>query len=139
MKNLAKGRLQKLMFAVCWILFLGMQVTAQAQNVTVTGTVLGLDGEPLAGAIVAPVGTTIATSTDTTGAFRISFPAKIRTLEVSFVGMETQVVSVAGKTSVQVTLSAAHTNLDQVVVVGYGTQRKEAVTGSVASIGRKAA
>lgn len=74
------------------------------------------------------------TSTSATGDFTVSVPSNA-ILVFTATGLMDQEVSVGNKTTINVKLTATATNLDQVVVVGYGTQRKEAVTGSVASIG----
>ncbi len=101
---------------------------------TVTGTVSGSDG-PIAGATVNVVGTTVTTATDDSGKFSISAPVG-STLRFSFVGYESKEVTVAGNT-VNVTLQSSSDLLDEVVVVGYGTQRKGNLTGAVASISVK--
>ena len=101
---------------------------------TVTGTVSGSDG-PIAGATVNVVGTTVTTATDDSGKFSISAPVG-STLRFSFIGYESKDVTVAGNT-VNVTLQSTSDLLDEVVVVGYGTQRKGNLTGAVSTISVK--
>ncbi|HEY4784683.1 MAG TPA: carboxypeptidase-like regulatory domain-containing protein, partial [Bacteroidales bacterium] len=99
----------------------------------VTGTVTDAStGEPLPGVSVQVEGTSIGTITDIKGKYSIEAP-KDAILSFSFVGFTTERVSVTGLT-LDVKLKAEARVLDEVVVVGYGVQRKEAITGSVASI-----
>lgn len=101
---------------------------ALAQNISVTGVVKG-DGAPLHGATVAIKGTTIGTVTNAAGEFKISAPAKSR-LVVSFIGMQTEELNVANK-HMEVNLIPAINSLDDVVVVAYGTTKRESVTGAI--------
>lgn len=102
-------------------------------DIEVTGKVTNANGEPVVGATVTIKGTTTATQTNATGDFRITAPENA-TLVISYVGFETQEIAVNNRTSINVNLRAAASELQQVVVVGYGTQRKIDVTGSVAQI-----
>lgn len=103
-----------------------------AQGSPVSGTVTG-DNGPLNGASVTVKGSTGGTSTDSSGTFTLLAPATA-TLVFSSVGYTSKEVAVAGRTNISVSLVSANTQLEQVVVVGYGTQRKRDVTGSVASV-----
>lgn len=115
-------------FLLCFML------TAFAQT-TVKGVVLDKSGEPLIGATVQEKGNTAnGTATDFDGNFTITVKSAKAVLVVSFVGMTTQEVPLNGRTNVTVTLEENSEILDEVVVVGYGTQRKSDITGSVASI-----
>ncbi|HEY0109061.1 MAG TPA: SusC/RagA family TonB-linked outer membrane protein, partial [Fibrella sp.] len=92
-------------------------------------------GEGLAGASVSVRGTTGGTNTDSAGAFTINVPATATTLSVSYVGFAAQEVVVSPEqTNLIITLQPSGATLDQVVVVGYGTQRRRDLTGSVASV-----
>lgn len=104
-----------------------------AQGTTVSGTVTGENATPLNSVSVTVKGSTRGTSTNTSGNFTIAAPSGA-TLVFSSVGYTTQEVAVAGRTNITVSLAASNTQLEQVVVVGYGTQRKIDVTGSVASV-----
>ena len=104
---------------------------AYAQNTTVKGVVRDAMG-PTAGATVVQKGTNNGTITDLDGNFTISVPSNA-VLVFSFVGLDTQEVPVAGKKFIEVTLSG-NEELEEVVVVGYGTQKKSDITGSVASV-----
>lgn len=116
-----------------WLLTLQM---ALAQRV-VTGTVTGEDNnEPLVGASIILSGTTIGTTADAEGKFSISVPENATTLKVSFIGYTTKEVSITGISNLKVSLSSGGT-LGEVVVVGYTSQRKEDLTGSVAVVEMK--
>ncbi|RYY56103.1 MAG: TonB-dependent receptor [Chitinophagaceae bacterium] len=104
---------------------------------TVSGTVTNISGEPLGGVSVTVPGKNVATTTDANGVFSISVDDNASTLRMSFVGMVTQDVDIAGKSSVTVILLSSDKSLDEVVVVGYGTQRRTLVTGAVSSVNGK--
>jgi TonB-linked SusC/RagA family outer membrane protein len=112
---------------------------AQATG-TITGTVTGSRGAPLAGAAVAVTGTTRGSTTDAQGRFSITaVPAGARTVRATFAGYGegTRPVTVAaGQTAtVTIALSAQAIQLEEVVAIGYGTARRKDLTGSVASVG----
>ncbi|UII23315.1 SusC/RagA family TonB-linked outer membrane protein [Fulvivirga ligni] len=111
-------------------------IASYGQRKAVTGKVVGGDtNEPLPGVAVMVKGTNEGTVTDVDGAFSVQANANDM-LIFSFVGFATEEVAVGSQTTINVTLTEDITALDEVVVVGYGVkQRKEAVTGSVASIG----
>ena len=108
-----------------------------AQGKTVSGTVVDKTGETVIGASVVVKGTTNGTITDFDGKFTLSNVPNDGTIEISFVGYKTQTISVAGKTNLQVVLEEDTEVLDEVVVVGYGVQKKSDVTGAMASVGSK--
>lgn len=104
-----------------------------AQSIRVTGNVVNSSGEPVGQASVSVKGGSAAVIADDKGIFHISALPNA-TLVISSVGYEQQQVKLDGRTTIKVTLSTAANSMQDVVVIGYGTQRKEAVTGSVASI-----
>ena len=107
---------------------------ASAQDITVKGTITdGQDKTTIPAVSVVVKGTTIGTQTDANGKYAISVPAN-GTLVFTYIGYNTQEVPVNSQTTVNVTLASSSQQLEQVVVVGYGTQRKIDVTGSVASL-----
>ena len=113
-----------------WLLLLMMvPLSVFAQN-TVSGTVTDSNGEPIIGAAVQVKGTTIGTITDFDGNFSISADAN-QTLVVSYLGFVSQEIPLRGKTSLKVTLKEDTQALEEVVVVGYGTQKKVNLTGAV--------
>ncbi len=103
-----------------------------AQRV-VTGKITDPTNQPAAGATVTVTGTNVATQTDAEGNFSITVPQGRNGLTVTYVGAEPQQVSATGST-VSIGLRSATTNLNEVVVTGYGTQRKKDVTGSVSVV-----
>ena len=106
----------------------------QQQKITVKGVVVDDLGEPVIGANVVEKGTTNGTITDVDGNFTLSVPSNA-SLEVSFIGYITQTVAVKGEV-VSITLKEDAQALDEVVVTGFGlAQKKETLTGAVASIG----
>ncbi len=108
---------------------------AAAQNRTVSGKVTDDKGLPVEGVTVASADGKQGTQTDIDGNFSISLPAAVKTLNFSNVNFETQSKSVATLTTVNVSLKAKNSSLEEVVVVGYGTQQKAKVTGSVGRVG----
>lgn len=107
---------------------------AFAQNITVKGRVTdGGDKSTIPSVSVLVKGTQNGTQTDATGAFSISAPANA-TLVITYIGYVTQEIPIGNRTTVNVALQSSSQQLDQVVVVGYGTQRKIDVTGSVATV-----
>lgn len=112
---------------------LSFSLTALAQQ-KVTGKVKDSSGEPVIGASVVVKGNnTMGTITDFDGNFMLDVPAK-SVLVISYIGYVTQEVPTAGKNSLEIVLKEGTKTLDEVVVIGYGTQRKGDVTSSVASV-----
>jgi len=107
--------------------------TMYAQDNTITGVVRAEDQSPLPGVSVLVKNSVVGTVTDSDGRFSIRAPADA-IFVISFIGMLTQEVNVNGASTLEVTLKADVTQLGEVVVVGYGTQRKSDVTGAVASV-----
>ncbi|HEU5166660.1 MAG TPA: TonB-dependent receptor [Chitinophagaceae bacterium] len=115
------------------LLSLLFSVASTAQNITIKGRVLKQDRTPVSSASVTIKGTGNGTASNDQGEFELSAPGNA-TLVISSVDFVTQEIKVNNRTSVDVTLVSLEKSLGEVIVVGYGTQRKEAVTGSVASI-----
>lgn len=107
---------------------------AFAQQNTVTGSVTDLSGEPMFGVAVVVKGTTNGTITDADGSFRLVNVAADDILEVSFIGMKSQEIVVGNQTQLSITLEDDITSLDELVVVGYGSQIKREVTGAVQTL-----
>jgi len=114
-------------------LFFLFSLSTYAQSETVKGVVKSASGEILIGVSVMEVGTSNGTITDLDGNFSIKVSAKSK-LKFSYLGYLASVIEVLGKNNINVVLTEDNKALEEVVVVGYGTQRKEAVTGSVASV-----
>ena len=129
----AKSRLNALL---CLPLIFLLTFSVSAQDRTITGNISSkTNGQPLTGATVMVKGTHTAVTTDDAGNFRITVTSQAKILVFSHVGMETQELAIptSGNVSVQLDQSAA-SKMDEVVVVGYGTQRKSVVTGAISSV-----
>ena len=120
------GHLQRLFFVA---LLAVLAIGATAQNKTVSGTVLDKAGESVIGASVLVKGTTNGTITDFDGKFTLSNVPASGTIEISFVGYKTVDIPVKGQTTLQVVLEEDTETLDEVVVVGYGIQKKSRCHG----------
>ncbi|WP_396600652.1 SusC/RagA family TonB-linked outer membrane protein [Algibacter sp. R77976] len=114
---------------MCAILALSCMAMTNAQ--TVSGTVTA-DGQPLPGATVIVKGTPTGTTTDFDGNFTINAGAQ-NTLSISYIGYSTKEILVGNQTRINVSLEEDN-KLDEVVIIGYGTQRKSDLTGSVSSV-----
>ena len=132
MKNICLQMNRKAWLTI--VMVLAMAFPALAQNITITGTVYDQDGETAIGASVSVQGMPgVGVVTDFDGNYRISAPAN-GSLVYSLVGCKTQVVPIDGRTNINVHLQGEAAVLDELVVVGYGTVKKEDATGSVAVI-----
>ncbi|CAM3706160.1 SusC/RagA family TonB-linked outer membrane protein [Flavobacterium chungbukense] len=120
----------KLVFLLC--LLIGSQL--HAQNTTVEGTVTDAAGLSLPGVNVLEKGTKNGTSTDFDGHYKLKLTNPKAVLSFSFIGFKTIDVSAAGKTKVNATLTEDSNNLNEVVVIGYGTSKKSDLTGAVSTI-----
>ena len=119
-------------------IFLLVQLSASAQQKTISGTVIGDDKLPIPGASIIVKGTAIGTVTDFNGKFSLSIPATAKVLIFNFVGLTPKEIQTGPGTVYNVTLSEKTTGLDEVVVVGYGTQKKESVVGAITQVNNKA-
>jgi TonB-linked SusC/RagA family outer membrane protein len=123
-----------LLLSLFLMLLAGLDGTLLAQGRTVTGRVTAADdGSAIPGANVVVKGTNTGATTDISGRYSISVPDNA-TLVVSFIGLITQEVPVGNRSTVDVRLASDVTGLSEVVVVGYGTQQKRDLTGSIAQI-----
>lgn len=130
-----KHYLKKLTFLFL-VLLIG--VGAFAQTRTVSGTVQGEDSQPLTGVTVIEKGTQHGTVTDSEGKYSLSDVPADAVLQFSFIGMQMQEIPVNGQSTINATMQASDIGLDEVVVVGYGTQKKSDITGSVVSVDTEA-
>jgi TonB-dependent starch-binding outer membrane protein SusC len=128
-----KATFTRLATVMATLFLFTLHIFAQSQ---VTGTVTDPTGRSIAGATVTVKGTNNATSTNDQGAFTINAPATA-TLVISAVGFGTQEVPVQNRTSVSVQMATQESNLNEVVVIGYGTARRRDLTGAVATVNEK--
>lgn len=130
-KSKTKGlwRMTALLFFSCFL-----TITTFAQQKTLTGTVVGEDGVSIPGVTVIVKGTTVGTITDMDGKFSFPAPADAKTLVVSYIGMKTQEIEIGNQTNFKLTLTSDVIGVDEVVVVGYGTQQKKTLTGAVSTV-----
>lgn len=119
--------------ALLLILFVSVSAGVFAQT-SVKGVVLEPSGEPAIGATVMEKGTSVGAATDFDGNFAIKVTKPDAVLVISYVGMETQEVALAGRTDITVTLKESGVSLDEVVVVGYGTMKKSDLAGASVSM-----
>ena len=110
-----------------------MSVVAFAQN-QVTGHVADATGEPIIGANVTVKGTTVGTITDIDGNFTLEVGSTDGTLVVSFIGYKSAEAAIKGKSPINVILQEDTETLDEVVVVGYGTQNRKSLTGAISDV-----
>ncbi len=123
-----------------WLPALLLMFAAQcafAQSKTVTGVVIDTTGETVIGASIVEKGTTNGTITDFDGNFTLTVSDENAVLQISYIGYTTQEISLTGKTSINVTLLEDSEMLEEVVVVGYGTQKKESVVGAISQVSSK--
>ena len=123
------------LFVFCFLSIL-FSVYAHAQDVNVSGKVYDENGLPIPGVSILVKGTTKATASDFNGNYAIKAPAK-GTLVFSFIGYSTVQESINGRNRIDLKLIAESLSLQEVVVVGYGTQKKSVVTGAISSIRSK--
>ena len=105
-----------------------------AQNRTVSGRVTDDKGNGLSDVFIQVKGTPLGTVSTSNGSYSISVPPNARVLVFSSVDMGTQEVTIGGQTTINVSLIVSTKNLEEVVIVGYGTQKRADVTGSVATV-----
>ena len=140
----------KTCLSIC-LLFLGIGITnanpdtqstnenqvAQQQSIHVSGIVTDAEGLPLIGVSVANSSRSVGTVTDIDGRYSLNLPSGITEIQFSYIGFVTQRVRIGNRSVINVTLEEDVHVLDDLVVVGYGTQKKETVTGAVAAVTTK--
>ena len=110
-------------------------VNAAAQDRTITGRIVDDKGSPISGVSITSSDGKFGTQSDQDGNYSLKVPANVRTLNFSYVNFETINKTIGKSTVINTSLSSDNKKLDEVVVVAYGTQKKEAITGSVSRIG----
>lgn len=117
------------------VLFCGNTLLAQQRKIS--GTVTEENGNPIPGVAIVAKGTTQGTTSDSKGAFSLSLNSDVKVLNFSFVGMKTNEVAIGNRTSINVVLLSDTKDLEEVVVIGYGTARKTDITTSIASVNQR--
>ena len=121
-----------------FVLLMVTGLSAIAQTVQITGTVTSSeDGLPLPGVTVKVQGLTLGAVTGPDGVYTLQVPATATALEFSFIGMQSQVVEIGGRTRVNVTLAPDLVAMDEIIVTAYGTAKKGSFTGATAQINSK--
>lgn len=116
-------------------LFLGLCLCFSSfAQMQVRGIVTDIQGEPVPGVTVLELGTQNGVITDIDGRYSISVPGAASVLQFSFVGMETREIAVGNRSVIDVVLNEVSTDLDELIVVGYGTMRKSDVSGAISSV-----
>jgi TonB-dependent starch-binding outer membrane protein SusC len=110
---------------------------AMAQSVILKGTVKDIRGNPVSGASVVIKGTQSGATTNADGSFSVKLPIGNSVLEVSFVGYDKKTIETKGQLKINILLEESKSQLKEVVVVGYGTQKKSDITGAISSIKNK--
>jgi TonB-linked SusC/RagA family outer membrane protein len=123
-------KINKLLSTLGMLLFLSVMGFAQS---TISGTISSTSGEPLVGASVVLKGTTTGAVTDIDGKYQLTVPKGGSILLISYVGYEPQEIAIGGRSVIDLSL-AEGSSLNEVVVVGYGTQKKSQTTGAISSI-----
>jgi TonB-dependent starch-binding outer membrane protein SusC len=136
-KTVAYSRKHFTNFLVLLILVIGAFIPSItfAQAKTITGKITGSDGAPVAGVTVQEQGAATGTATDAAGNFSLGVSDPNAILKISSLGYEAQTIALSGRPSISITLKPSSAKeLEQVVVVGYGTQRKKDLTGAVSVV-----
>lgn len=126
--------MKKVLLALSFLVVFGLQaMLAQTKNITGTVTDAG-DGAPIPGVSVFVKGTTVGTVTRPDGVYTLAVPSDATTLVFSFVGMKAQEIAIEGKATINVALQSDAVDVDEVIVVAYGTAKKSSFTGSAANV-----
>ena len=121
-------------YIACLTVALLLTVELFAQT-AVSGRITDKNGESVIGATILVKGTTTGTSSDAEGRYKIVIPATAeKTLQVSYLGYKPQEIAVGTRTRIDIELESDEAQIEEVVVVGYGTLRKSDVTGAVTSV-----
>ncbi|MEG0850853.1 MAG: TonB-dependent receptor [Flavobacterium sp.] len=134
--NIKQSLKRKIKYNIVFLFFLNFLVSfsAKAQSTTIEGKITDASGLSLPGVNINEKGTKNGTSTDFEGSFKINVTSNKAVLIISYLGFQTQEVSIAGKSKVNVSLVEQSNSLNEVVVVGYGSVKKTDLTGSVSTI-----
>lgn len=130
-----KSRLKKnFMLLLTAFTLISLSLEAQESGMRITGKVIDFSGEPLIGVTIQEIGTSTGTVTDLDGGYTLEVASANSVLKFSYIGFEEQLIKVEGSNFIEVEMAESSSELDEVVVVGYGTMRRSDLTGSVSSI-----
>ena len=118
------------------LVLLSIGASAQSGH-SVSGNVVDSNGEPIIGATVMEVDTQNGTVTDFDGNFNLTVKSPKASLRISYIGYQTQTIAVNGSKTISVVIKEDETNIEEVVVVGYGKQKKESVVGAIGQVSNK--
>jgi TonB-dependent starch-binding outer membrane protein SusC len=124
-------------FGLAFLLVLGINVCMQAQDRKVTGKVAGSDGAGIPGATILLKGTQVGTTSDANGAFGVNVKGNNDILVISSIGFKTQEVEVGNRSNITIALAEDASQLGEIIVTGYATQRKKDITGAVTVVSAK--
>jgi len=125
------------LFRLCFVLLVSLLISKPgAAQRKIQGTVMDQEGKPLVGATVKIRGTNLGTVTDAKGDFTLVVSDNTK-LEVSHINFETQGITVGSKTNFTIEMKISVTSLNDVVVIGYGTEQKKDLTGAIAKVNAK--
>lgn len=138
MKSMTNSsRIPVILLLLAAMLLLPVSAIAQGGTKKVSGIVYDETSTPLIGASVIAQGSTVGAATDFDGRFLIMVSPSIKNLEISYVGYDKAIVAIPDNGEIEVTLKPNSQIMDEVVVIGYGTQKKEDLTGSISTVGEK--
>ena len=129
-----QNKLFKVFFLICLVAVASSAALYAQQTRTITGTVFDESNAALPGATIVVKGTTIGTNSGADGSFAIQVPEGSNILEVSFIGMEPQEVTITPGVPIRITMVTTQSMLNEVVVIGYGTAKRSEVTSAISSV-----
>ncbi len=122
-----KRKISNLLKGICFTLLCTFSLSMYAQDITVRGTVTDVSDEPLIGVTVQVEGESTGTVTDLDGRFTLLNVPSSATLVVTYVGMQPQTIPLNGRTTLSITMTEDTEMLEEVIVVGFGQQKKESI------------
>lgn len=131
------GKKRSFLLALVFLSFLPAAFSQNSEPITITGSIKDSSGTGLPNVTIEERGTKNATVTSSDGSFRINVASQKSTLLISSVGYSNQAITVGNRTNFNLTLEALNRDLDEVVVVGFGTKKKESLTGAISTVTAK--
>ena len=128
------SRIKSLPICIFMFFFLFTPFVYSQSRKQITGSVQDVEGNPLIGVSILETGTSNGTITDMNGTYSLNISSTNATLRFSYIGYEEQLIKIQGRNVINVKMNEETSNLDEVVVVGYGVQRKSDLTGAISSI-----